>query len=146
MRNHRGAYETETWTSISDVGREINGHVLGFDEYSAVEDSYIDGFLRFADASGAKCLRVLGLEYGEGLQEGQELGIDDAADVLRRILRQDAWCRLEANDGSFAVHAGNDYYMFIGSNDPSTDAVEVTGESGLFVESGFVSPFIPEAD
>lgn len=146
MRDSRGAYKADTWTSISDIGREIDGHKLTFDEYSAAEDSYVAAFMRFAEAGGVKRVEVRGFEHGEGLNEGLILDVDGAADVLRRILREDAWCRLEALDESFAVHAGHDYYMFIGSNTPSTVAVEDTRDSGLFVEPDLVSPYIPQDD
>jgi hypothetical protein len=143
-RDDRGVFKSMTWTSISDIGKEFEGRVLTFDEYLEVEDAYSDAFVRFASAAGVEHVQVRGFEYGEGLRDGQLLSIDEAAQVLRLVLREEAWCRLEAVDGSFAVHAGHDYYMFIGSEMPSDEAVEDVVESGLFVEPDFFSPYVPE--
>ena len=33
--------EKETWTSISDIGKEIDGHILTFEEYISIEKKHI---------------------------------------------------------------------------------------------------------
>lgn len=119
---------------------------MTFDEYSEVEDAYARAFVCFANAAGVEKLQVRGLEHGAELKEGQLLQIAEAELVLRRMLREEAWCRLEAIDESFATHVGYDFYMFIGSNAASVEAVEVAEHLGLYVEADFVSPLIPEDD
>lgn len=48
--------------------------------------------------------------------EGSALGLPQAIEALRRMLREDFWCRLEV-EGAF-LHVGYDYYMYVGVPSP----------------------------
>lgn len=141
-RGHRGPYTREEWTSISDVGRTVGGVPLTQTEYLRVEDAYVssaDAFLREAKVIA---LTVAGLENPLNLplpfSEGAILDTDSVPSVIRRVLREEFWCRLEGAD-SF-VHVGYDYYMYIGVPVECPAAVTIARQLGLFPEP-FPSPY-----
>jgi hypothetical protein len=74
------------------------------------------------------------------LHNGVELHGDDLAITVRCILRDEIWARLIADDGFF-VHFGDDYYMYIGTNDD--DFVAPPPPPGIFVEP-YHSPYHDE--
>ena len=47
LRDARGAYIADEWTSVADIGCEFNGVVLTDSEYRRVEQTYIDSALAF---------------------------------------------------------------------------------------------------
>jgi len=66
-------------------------------------------------------------------------------DVVRGLLREGGfWCRLEA-DGGF-VHIGWDYYMYVGAIADVTGIVPAVEALGLYIESGWTSPYHPEEE
>lgn len=72
--------------------------------------------------------------------EGARLSPVEAIEVVRQLLREEGWCRLE--DGErFFIHAGYDYYLFVGSDRPCTESVEMAERLGLFVDRDFPSPY-----
>lgn len=145
-RDARGAYVGETWTSISDVGKQFADRELTLGEYRRVEDAYVDAFAAFADDSGIDQVEVRALDAGDGLREGELLSVDDAREVVRRMLREEVICKLEAPDDRFAWHVGLDLYAYIGSDAPSTRAVEITRASGLYVDDNYPSPQLADEE
>ena len=142
FRNELGGYIPEDWTSMSEIGREFEGVVLSEDEYRRVEQAYIDSAFAFLSESGLTSLRVRGLENHQKLVlefgEGSVLSLDEISGVMRRILREELWCRLEAPSGF--VHFGWDYYMYIGVPQRCPAAEKRAGELGLYPED-FASPY-----
>jgi hypothetical protein len=145
-RDARGVFPAGDWTSIADVGAVFEGVELNSHEYERVETAYADSFGAFAEDSGVTELEVRSLECGDGLREGQILSLLDARAVVRRMLREEARCRLEAPTNTFAVHIGFDLYMYIGSTRPSHEAQRRTRLLGLFAEPGQPSPLWQEDD
>lgn len=69
-----------------------------------------------------------------------------ALELIRVMLRgQGAWCRLEAGD-AFTVHGGWDQYVYVGSDQPCTEAVARARALGLFVEPLPASPCAAEPE
>ncbi|MEV6575674.1 hypothetical protein [Streptomyces sp. NPDC051577] len=67
-------------------------------------------------------------------------------ELIRIMLReQGAWCRLEAGD-VLTVHIGWDQYVYVGSDQPCTDAVARTRELGLFPKPLAASPYAAEPE
>ena len=145
LRDARGAYTADDWTSINDVGREFGGKVLTEDEYRRVEQTYIDSALTFLSEGGLTSLRVEGLENHKGLAlefgDGSVFSLGEAGNVIRQILREELWCRLEAQSGF--VHFGWDYYMYIGVPRQCPVAERRVRTLGLYLED-FVSPYHEE--
>jgi hypothetical protein len=61
-------------------------------------------------------MRVAGLENPRtqplDFNNDSVLPLDRIGEIIRRILREEFWCRLEGSKGF--VHFGWDYYMYIG--------------------------------
>lgn len=143
FRDPGGAYTGDEWTSVKDVGRSFADGVLTREEYERVENAYVGAALAFLDEAGLTSLRVEGLENTRGerllFRNDSILPLTHVGDVIRRVLREEFWCRLEGVDGF--VHFGWDYYMYIGVPHPCPKARERTVELGLYVEESD-SPYI----
>lgn len=110
LRGPNGEYKGDDWTSIAQIGKSFHGVVLTELEYMRVERAYIKAALSFIRESGISALRVEGLENRRrqllGLNEGSVLTPEQLPDVIRRILREDFWCRLQADDGFYSLWLG----------------------------------------
>lgn len=136
------------WTSISDIGREFEDGVLSRHQYQETEDAYLDAVKAFAHDSGATHLQVRDPENrkprrGEPrprhLVHGEMVPISVAVEIVREMLREQSWCRLESLADDFTVHVGDDYYLYIASTQPCARAVAEVDAGRLFVE-----PFAPD--
>ena len=111
-------------------------------EYKRVEETYVQTALAFLAESGLAELTIKGLENPQEnrleFREGTILSSNRVGDVIRRLLREEFWCRLEGNGGF--VHIGWDYYMYIGVSHPCPSAQRLAGDLGLYVEE-FKSPY-----
>lgn len=145
-----------------------HGQPVTVEEYLSVENAYIGAIQAFLEGLDVPALYVSHLEknqkrryvqrmkqerqmyptlYGEemlsrflALEDGQSILRDDLAPLCRLILREYAWCKLEAKHSLF-VHFGWDYYMYIGATAPCEHILEGVRQSGLFVEPIIASPY-----
>ncbi len=141
LRDSTGAYTKQEWTMFTDVGRSFLGVVLTESEYRRVEDAYVQAALAFLTEGGLAELTIEGLENRQNkleFSEGSILPLSRVGDVIRRLLRDEFWCRLEGNGGF--VHIGWDYYMYVGVAHPCPSAQKLAGDVGLYVEE-FKSPY-----
>ncbi|GAA2286055.1 hypothetical protein GCM10010415_65470 [Streptomyces atrovirens] len=161
-------------TKYDPADRDEHGSYQGAEEavsdHGPVEAAYLEAISAFAEAAGIDRLEirepsVTGLVHlggqpaveGHGLgglfpadlagyHDGAEVSLAVALELIRVMLReQGAWCRLEAGD-VFAVHVGRDQYVYVGSDQPCTDAVARTRELGLFAEPLAASPYAAEPE
>jgi hypothetical protein len=143
-RDAGGHYRRDEWTMFSQVGRSFGGVRFTVEEYHRVEDAYVATALSFWRESGSPAVAVLGLSNPGGVDApAHRSTVKDEgalADVMRRILRDEFWCRLESD--SFFLHFGWDYYMYVGVCTSCSTSHAVATESGLFVEE-FPSPYLP---
>jgi hypothetical protein len=141
-RNDRGVFTKPDWTSISDIGKTIDGHSVTESEYMRVEDAYIESALHFLSEGGILSLTVRGLEnhckHPTTVSEGLTLTLHELQTPFREVLREKYWCRFEQNGKGFA-HFGYDYYMYIGVSVLCSRSIQFATERGLFVEE-FTSP------
>jgi hypothetical protein len=142
FRTSSGAYTRDEWISFDDIGRSFDGAELTRDEYQRVEDAYVATAVGFLREAGVRQLVVRGLENSDRLPlplgEGGALTVEQIPDMLRRLLRAEFWCRLEAADAF--IHVGYDYYMYVGVPHPCPAARRQAEDRGLYVEE-FVSPY-----
>jgi hypothetical protein len=142
LRDVTGGYLRDEWTAYSDVGRVFNGEVLSRENYLEVEDAYVDVALSMLRKASIAALRVDGLERrgteSIALVEGQVLVIDEIGLVVRSMLREELWCRLEGAD-SF-VHVGYDYYMYVAVPVLDNVLISEAARHGIFVEP-YESPY-----
>jgi hypothetical protein len=122
------------------------GQVLSPAEYQEVETAYIDAAVGFLRQAGVRELVVRGFENSgnsqTALREGAVLSLEQAAQTVRAMLREELWCRLEAQ--LTYVHIGWDFYMYIGVPVECPSAQAAAKRRGLFVES-FASPYSENA-
>jgi hypothetical protein len=142
FRDSSGAYTRDEWTSVGDIGRAFDGVELTRGQYERVEDAYVTAALAFMREAAIPQLTVRGLENASGLplqfSEGDALPLEQIALVLRRALREEFWCRLEADEAF--VHVGWDYYMYLGVPHPCPTAQRHAENLRLYVED-FASPY-----
>ena len=141
FRDAGGVYQRDEWTAVSDIGRSFGGVVLTRDVYQQVEDAYVATALAFLREAKVLALTVEGLESHAGtppVSKGRSLDLAEVAEVIRRVLRGEFWCRLEG-PGAF-VHIGWDFYMYVGVAQPCLEAERLAHRLGLFVEP-FRSPY-----
>jgi len=142
LRDGMGAFIADEWTSVADIGRTFGGIVLTDAGYRRVEQAYINSAIAFLREGGLNTLTVEGFENHKGVAlefgEGSTLSLDRVGDVIRQILREEFWCRLEC-PGGFA-HFGWDYYMYIGVPHRCLEAEHLAEKLALYVEE-FASPY-----
>jgi hypothetical protein len=136
FRDSRGYYTREEWTSVGDIGCSFGGVVLTPEKYHRVEDAYVAVALSFLRESGQSSLTVTSLEnnrkYPIEFGEGSALGLEQLGPVIRLVLREKFWCRLEG-PVSF-LHFGWDYYLYVGVPYPCPESQELAKQRGMFVE------------
>jgi hypothetical protein len=141
-RDRRGAYTRDEWISVSEIGQAFDGMVLTEAEYQRVEDAYATAAVAFLREAGVLSLAVAGLENRAQVPlpfaEGSQLGLAEVGEIVRRMLREEFWCRLE--DKEAFVHVGYDYYMYIGVPRSCPGAEALARQLSLFVEP-FRSPY-----
>ncbi|MGZ0707309.1 hypothetical protein ACWPKO_03105 [Coraliomargarita sp. W4R53] len=136
-RDSSGAYLNEgEWTSFSEVGTSVSK-----EEYEKIEQAYIDSALNIVSDSE---LQLKGLEgdYDDPqLIEGGRVKGNGIEQVLRKLLREECWCRLESE--SAFIHVGWDYYMYVGASKIDESTLKMIEDRGLYPED-FTSPYHPE--
>ena len=140
-RDASGAYKIDEWTSYAEIGKTFCGVRLTSENYRPVEGAYVLVAEAFLHESGVSDLAVTGLESNRGcapVSEGQRVSVAQVGGVLRALLREQYWCRLERM-GAF-VHVGRDYYMYIGVPSECPSAEAAAKAHNLYVER-FVSPY-----
>jgi hypothetical protein len=142
QRDVRGAYRRDEWISIRDIGRVFGDNMLTEVEYQRVEDAYVNSALAFMQEAEISSLAVALLENKRAtpltFADGSILAIRECGRVVRQMLREQFWCKLEGE--RVFIHIGWDYYMYIGVPRECGRAQAFARELGLFVES-FPSPY-----
>jgi hypothetical protein len=145
-RDSSGAYTRDDWTSYSQVGQACSGKRLTLEEYQQVESAYINAAVAFMQEAAIQELVVRGLEtapkYRASITEGLSVKTAQLSEVLRALLRNQYWCRLEGH--AAYVHVGYDFYMYVGVPTACPAAEATSKQSGLFVEA-LPSPYSESA-
>lgn len=136
-RSLDGAYPVDEWTSRTDIGKSFGGVRLTEDDYLRIEQAYLEAAVAFLKEGRIDELTVTGLEnHGKvptAPQDGSRIKTEDVPEVVRSLLREDFWCKLET-PGAY-IHVGYDYYMYIGTPIECGSASLAAQANGLFVEA-----------
>ena len=145
-RDAQGRYLDEEWTRYSQVGQVIAGRALTFEEYSRIETAYVNAAINLLAECDVDALTIRGLENSDDyrpdsfeLREGTRLSGGALSEAVRLLLREEFWCRLEDEHGSY-VHVGWDYYLYAGAPCEPSASIKAARADGLFVEP-FESPY-----
>jgi hypothetical protein len=134
FRNQYGHYMKDEWTIFKQIGETFSGVVFTSQEYERVEDAYVQVALSFLRESGLSSLKVAGVENAQkrtlGFSNDQVLALDRIGEIIRPVLREEYWCRLEGNEGF--LHFGWDYYMYIGVPHSCPKSEALAAQLGLF--------------
>jgi hypothetical protein len=145
FRDRLGHYTKFEWTMFSQIGQTFSGVALTPDEYERVEDAYMQAALSFLRESGLLSMRIAGLENPRkrplDLQNDTVLPLERIGEIIRHILREEYWCRLEGGDGF--LHFGWDYYMYVGVPHLCPIAQARATKLGLYVEE-CASPYVED--
>ena len=136
-RDSNGAYlDQNGWTCFSEVGEKLT-----LEEYEKVENAYIDSAIELIFHHPEDELFIRGLEEHDGpsgLSEGDRITETSMPTVLKKVLRNECWCRLESE--SNFIHIGYDYYMYVGASVLTKNNLATIEARGLYVESS-ISPY-----
>lgn len=145
LRDSLGSYRAEDWTSRSDIGESFGGTVLTEEHYLSVEQAYVEAATAFLQEAGVGRLRIVDVEnhsVGATTPADQSLlELEQIRGVLRSLLREEYWCKLEAE--SAYIHVGYDYCMYVGVPAECLGAEVLARRLGLFTEI-FPSPYRAE--
>jgi hypothetical protein len=141
-----------TWTSISDIGQSFDDGVLTLEEYERVEELYLRAVRILLETAGSPDLVINEIDFtphpttpsGKAIHVGARFNVEEALEVCRMELREELSCRLDADDGSFHVVVGFDYYLYVGTTQAPEAAIQSIEESGLFVERDVPSSYMFE--
>ncbi|MGW2296829.1 RNA-binding protein [Streptomyces violaceorubidus] len=154
-RDEHGTYQGAE-ESVSDHGPVEAAYLEAISVFAAdagidrleIREPSVTGHVHFGAQPAVEGHGLSGLFPADlaGYHDGAEVSLAMALELIRVMLReQGAWCRLEAED-SFAVHVGWDQYVYVGSDQPCTDAVARIRELGLFAERLPGSPYAAEPE
>jgi small subunit ribosomal protein S1 len=117
---------------------------LTLDCYLEVEARHLRVVAAFLEESVVDAVRVRDAEpYNEARwwpTEGEVPSRVETIDVVRELLRERGFCRLEADRGLY-IHVGYDYYLYVGGDVACERTLDVARKAGLFVDADFVSPY-----
>lgn len=124
--------DDESWTSFSDIGKEIDGDVLTYDSYFNAESSYLEFIVQLLDLLDmeASDFQIKTLEDNRGqysekslyvgiefprlkLCGGDNLTNGELSSLIRLCLRDLMWLRLESKSGDY-ITFGHDFHMHVG--------------------------------
>ncbi len=158
LRNEKGWYTKDEWTDFSCVGHSFGGELCTLENYEYVEALHIDAVLLFMDSMNLDYLKCIGVEKYETIKDekvpdelrslykrvkkGLCIYKNEMRILLKLILRNYFWCKLEHSDKMF-VHFGYEYYMYVGVEKECKEVVDQIEQSGLFVEE-FLSPYLDD--
>ncbi len=154
-RSESGAYQKNEWTSFSDIGNTFDGVILTPEKYLCTEDAYVETISLFMDCLNVDSLIIRNLEKHNApkkdhfyspemvkvynaIENNKIVDKQTILMVARLCLRENMWCRLEA-DRMF-VHFGYDYYMYVGSKNQPKNVIRKIEKLELFVEEIEFSP------
>ncbi|MDP9222300.1 MAG: hypothetical protein M3P18_00305 [Actinomycetota bacterium] len=141
LRDSTGAFTGDDWTSVTDIGETFGGVRLTLAAYLDIGARHLHVIASFLEESAVTAVTALGVENAKGqfpVSEGQTLSPIQAIELVRAMLRDEVWCRLQDGDG-FYIHVGWDYYVYVGSDRPCERSVKLARQLGLFIDQPFES-------
>lgn len=140
-----GEYCVHEWTSISDIGKTFDDGTLTSEEYTRVEQTYIDCCIDLLRSAGVSVLSVCCLEcYDENIRFPSHLhNENDIRQIISCCLQEKCWARLESIN--FFIHFGYDYYMYVGTNLPHSYVESTVEKFALYCEC-IPSPYASHND
>ena len=154
---------SDSWTSISDVGRMYKGREFTFNDYCKTEQAYIRFLTSLFEYLHVQKIKLVHLEVYDDYpplpmydQDGvltkwhnkifnnMSLTLEEIQYVVPLILRENAWGTLYHKRTKTYIHFGYDYYVYVnspklfqivdGKDVYNPDFVEMVHKYGLYLE------------
>lgn len=152
-----GCYQKDEWTSIADIGCSFHGQIFTFEEYTKVEDCYVNSVMEIIKISGVKYLTVGYIEssseivdewyyktpfstenarlytFAKTLHQGSQISMTNIPLVVKLCLRECLYAVLVNLKHNLQVDFGYDYYMHIHTQVDENILQEIASRNKLFV-------------
>lgn len=153
---------SDSWTSISDIGRVYHGKVFTFKEYKKTEQSYINfiaDLFKYVHAHKVKIIQLSDCkfpvraaydkngklrEWYDKLENNMSLSLEDLQYVVPLILREYMYGVLYHKMSKTYIHFGYDYYVYVNSPEFyfrktenavfNTDLDKLATQNNLYIE------------
>lgn len=141
------------WTSISDFENE------NIAQYYKMEDKYIQIIIKIMEIYNITSLIIknyekrdkynditfkewISQEIFENISNNKTILLNDIPTIVRSILRENIWCKLQW-ERNFFIHFWWDFYMYIGFRDSKkiVEKLKNINTTDLFIEE-FRSPYL----
>ena len=164
LRDERGYFTGENWTSFSDIGKEYHGTVLTDLQYAAVEAKYIDAVTTVLRQNQIHTMIVGKLEkrsspatlkemlgrchlpfppsdaaFVSRIKEGARLDMAEIEKAVMLVLRDCFWCELLSESGAVKLEFGYDFYVSLQSVTIDADTIASFRLKGIYMESLYPS-------
>lgn len=157
LRDKKGSYLKNEWTSMYDVGKVFDKKKFSIEDYLSIEQKYLTAITTIFGENLINQMKIKNIEKFYIHHECFEYYTQDLIDqfcllnektvitkkvltnILRLILRENIWARIETRDHQY-IHFGYDYYMYTGIKNVEDSIIRDVERLGLFVEE-FESPY-----
>lgn len=159
LRDERGCFIGEDWTSFSDIGKKYNGKVLTNLQYIDVEAKYMDAIITVLHQSQVNTMIVeklekqfsastlkkmlgrynlqftqLDAEFVSQIKNGLRLDMTEIKKTVMLVLRDCFWCELLSETGEVKIEFGYDYYVYIQGVNIETSTISSFQSEGIYIE------------
>lgn len=157
LRNKKGYYLIDDWTSMSDIGSKFNSRIFTIDEYMLIEDKYIEFIKKFISINKLRLLSTHILESHNSweqieeyelkftgrcdkrflgvfnsISDNVEMSLEKTLVLARMILREYLWTSIKC--GKNMIRFGYDYYMYFISEYDCFDELSVCIPNSIYIE------------
>ena len=159
LRDERGNFIGEDWTSFSDIGKKYNGIVLTNLQYADVEAKYIDAITTILHHCQINTMIVEGLEkqfsasalkkllgrynlqftqqdakFVSQIKNGLRLDMTGIKKTVMLVLRDCCWCELLSETGEVKIEFGYDYYVYLQGVNIDANTIASFRSEGIYIE------------
>ena len=150
LRDKKGHYTVNDWTSMSDIGQMFSDGILTKEKYEQTENSYVNAVNIILTKAGVSSLTVRDLEITEDIKNlrlsTEErnilskiannlcINLHEIECVVRMVLRELLWCRLCSDMDNIEIEFGYDYYMYVRCNTLDASTEKLLLKDNIFVE------------
>ena len=159
LRDERGRFIGEDWTSFSDIGKKYNGKVLTNLQYADVEAKYTNAVTTvlhqnqvttmiveklekpFSASTLEKMLGRCNLqltqsdaEFVSRIKNGSRLNMAEIKKTVMLVLRDCFWCELLSETGEVKIEFGYDYYVYLQGVNIDANTISSFRSKGIYIE------------
>lgn len=156
LRNQKGAYIGNDWTSIYDFGDAVRQTTL--QSYYDIETAYIDTYMEILISKKVSYLTLNHVEIVSDIQEcieklktlnvklsttqiellrtirdGCQFALNEFPDIFKLVMRELIWCDLCNCFENIIIEFGYDYYTYITCQIIDENIIEYAHSKGIYI-------------